>query len=350
MRRYYGLVVLLSLFWVADQALAAPVLTGIDVLERQDFLALRTACRAASRTFAPGPGGPTKAEWTGLAGGRSTCLAGMQPKRVPGLTVMTLFSPGARHERDSRYGAPQRWTEYVYRQRPRWRHRLAHRQLSSVTAMPSAARSRNNFAHWMRWSSICRMWASASIPTKPWWWYFLEGAAHTDTGYRGARPAKPDQRGNDTRADVASGPELCQLHAAAGTPRDDTGGTGNLLHCRKAFAIQAHRGAHGELASRGVVRSNRSQVDQTRRRTCVAWRPLHSTPASACWKRATSAWGRGTDAPFERLGAPWIDDRELAGALNARHIPGVRFRQGKVCSFGRVFYIRGNFARVSGCW
>jgi uncharacterized protein YbbC (DUF1343 family)/CubicO group peptidase (beta-lactamase class C family) len=35
--------------------------------------------------------------------------------------------------------------------------------------------------------------------------------------------------------------------------------------------------------------------------------------------------GRGTDTPFELLGAPWIDARELAGYLNHRQIPGIRF-------------------------
>jgi uncharacterized protein YbbC (DUF1343 family) len=35
--------------------------------------------------------------------------------------------------------------------------------------------------------------------------------------------------------------------------------------------------------------------------------------------------GRGTDTPFELLGAPWIDGRALAGYLNARQIEGVRF-------------------------
>ena len=35
--------------------------------------------------------------------------------------------------------------------------------------------------------------------------------------------------------------------------------------------------------------------------------------------------GRGTDTPFELLGAPWINARELAAYLNARAIPGVRF-------------------------
>jgi uncharacterized protein YbbC (DUF1343 family) len=35
--------------------------------------------------------------------------------------------------------------------------------------------------------------------------------------------------------------------------------------------------------------------------------------------------GRGTDTPFEHIGAPWIDGVRLSDALNARSIPGVRF-------------------------
>jgi uncharacterized protein YbbC (DUF1343 family)/CubicO group peptidase (beta-lactamase class C family) len=35
--------------------------------------------------------------------------------------------------------------------------------------------------------------------------------------------------------------------------------------------------------------------------------------------------GRGTDTPFEQLGAPWVDGVQLSDALNARNIPGVRF-------------------------
>lgn len=35
--------------------------------------------------------------------------------------------------------------------------------------------------------------------------------------------------------------------------------------------------------------------------------------------------GRGTDTPFELVGAPWIKSRELAAYLNARGIGGVRF-------------------------
>jgi len=35
--------------------------------------------------------------------------------------------------------------------------------------------------------------------------------------------------------------------------------------------------------------------------------------------------GRGTDTPFEQIGAPWIDGVRLAEFLNARRLPGVRF-------------------------
>jgi len=34
--------------------------------------------------------------------------------------------------------------------------------------------------------------------------------------------------------------------------------------------------------------------------------------------------GRGTDAPFEQIGADWIDGKRLSAWLNARKIPGIR--------------------------
>lgn len=36
--------------------------------------------------------------------------------------------------------------------------------------------------------------------------------------------------------------------------------------------------------------------------------------------------GRGTTRPFELIGAPWVNGRQLAEALNGRGLPGVRFR------------------------
>jgi uncharacterized protein YbbC (DUF1343 family) len=35
--------------------------------------------------------------------------------------------------------------------------------------------------------------------------------------------------------------------------------------------------------------------------------------------------GRGTDTPFELIGAPWLDGQRLSAYLNSRRIPGVRF-------------------------
>jgi uncharacterized protein YbbC (DUF1343 family) len=35
--------------------------------------------------------------------------------------------------------------------------------------------------------------------------------------------------------------------------------------------------------------------------------------------------GRGTEAPFEEFGAPWMHGEDVADRLNERHIPGVRF-------------------------
>jgi uncharacterized protein YbbC (DUF1343 family) len=35
--------------------------------------------------------------------------------------------------------------------------------------------------------------------------------------------------------------------------------------------------------------------------------------------------GRGTEAPFEEFGAPWLNGEEVAEALNVRNLPGVRF-------------------------
>ena len=47
-------------------------------------------------------------------------------------------------------------------------------------------------------------------------------------------------------------------------------------------------------------------------------------PGVALVEGANISVGRGTDTPFEVLGAPWINARELSQYLNARQIPGVR--------------------------
>ncbi len=48
-------------------------------------------------------------------------------------------------------------------------------------------------------------------------------------------------------------------------------------------------------------------------------------PGIGAIEQSNLSVGRGTDAPFERVGAPWIDGVKLAEALNARQLAGVRF-------------------------
>jgi uncharacterized protein YbbC (DUF1343 family) len=58
--------------------------------------------------------------------------------------------------------------------------------------------------------------------------------------------------------------------------------------------------------------------------------------------------GRGTDRPFEWIGAPWLDGRRLAAALAQEKLPGVRFvplnitpvsstHKGKECGGMQIF-------------
>jgi len=47
--------------------------------------------------------------------------------------------------------------------------------------------------------------------------------------------------------------------------------------------------------------------------------------------------GRGTDTPFQWIGAPWLDGRRLAAYLTARKIPGVQFTPVHFTPAGSVF-------------
>ena len=48
-------------------------------------------------------------------------------------------------------------------------------------------------------------------------------------------------------------------------------------------------------------------------------------PGVALLETTNVSVGRGTDTPFEHFGAPWIDARQLARALNVAALPGLRF-------------------------
>ena len=69
--------------------------------------------------------------------------------------------------------------------------------------------------------------------------------------------------------------------------------------------------------------------------TGIRWVPpspnLRSTkgailyPGLEILQNADVSVGRGTETPFEEFGAPWIKGDDVAAALNARNLPGVRF-------------------------
>ncbi len=48
-------------------------------------------------------------------------------------------------------------------------------------------------------------------------------------------------------------------------------------------------------------------------------------PGTCLLENTAVSIGRGTDTPFEILGAPWFKGMEIADFLNSRQIPGVRF-------------------------
>jgi uncharacterized protein YbbC (DUF1343 family) len=57
-------------------------------------------------------------------------------------------------------------------------------------------------------------------------------------------------------------------------------------------------------------------------------RNLHQAtlyPGIGAFEGSNISVGRGTDTPFEQVGAPWIDGVRLAETLNGRQLPGVRF-------------------------
>lgn len=52
---------------------------------------------------------------------------------------------------------------------------------------------------------------------------------------------------------------------------------------------------------------------------------LASYPGSVYFEGTTLTEGRGTDRPFEQIGAPWLDAQEVARVMNDRRLPGIRF-------------------------
>jgi uncharacterized protein YbbC (DUF1343 family) len=52
---------------------------------------------------------------------------------------------------------------------------------------------------------------------------------------------------------------------------------------------------------------------------------LTNYPGSVYFEGTTLTEGRGTDRPFEQIGAPWLNAPEVAKVMNAKNLPGIRF-------------------------
>jgi len=60
-------------------------------------------------------------------------------------------------------------------------------------------------------------------------------------------------------------------------------------------------------------------------------------PGVALCEASNVSVGRGTDAPFELIGSPWIKAEELAAYLSGRQIPGVEFEPATFTPAGHLF-------------
>ena len=99
-----------------------------------------------------------------------------------------------------------------------------------------------------------------------------------------------------------------------------------------ATLFNAHHGIGVELIVARVANWERSQwFDETglpwvnpspNLRSLAA---LTSYPGSVYFEGTNLSEGRGTDRPFEQIGAPWLNAPAVAAVMNAMRLPGVRF-------------------------
>jgi uncharacterized protein YbbC (DUF1343 family) len=92
---------------------------------------------------------------------------------------------------------------------------------------------------------------------------------------------------------------------------------------------------HGIGADLIVVRASGWRRPQWQDETGLPWinpspnlrslAALNSYPGTVYFEGTNVAEGRGTDRPFEQVGAPWLDAGAVADAMNGMRLPGIRF-------------------------
>jgi uncharacterized protein YbbC (DUF1343 family) len=79
-------------------------------------------------------------------------------------------------------------------------------------------------------------------------------------------------------------------------------------------------------------------------------------PGTGCFEATNVSVGRGTEHPFEVIGAPWVKSNELVAALRAQKLPGLLFEpvsftptadvyKGELCHGVRILVTERNLAR-----
>ena len=121
-----------------------------------------------------------------------------------------------------------------------------------------------------------------------------------------------------------------------------------LFNGENKIGADLDRRADEELDARRLVRRDRAAVGQP---VAEHAQPDPGDALSGHRRdrvRSNVSVGRGTDTPFEQLGAPWIDGVALADALNARALPGIRFYPVRVHADVEQVRERGVRRRVHG--
>ena len=291
------------------------VLTGIDVLEANRFAPLAALATKHAGSLRIG----LLTNQTGLdAGGRRTIdvLAHDAENAVPGLKLKLLFSPehgiqgaldkeGIGNSTDAATGLPI---------------------VSLYGATPAERRPSVDILHGLDAVLIelqdagVRFYTYEAVVR-----YFLEAAAQTGTEVIVLDRPNPiggsivqgpvSDAGRDSYVDVAAVPVRHGM-----TLGELAGFLNGELKLHAPLSVIAMEGwQRGDwFDDTGLTWTNPSPNLRSAREAILY-------PALGLIETTNISVGRGTDTPFEYVGAPWVDGRALAHALNARFLPGVRF-------------------------
>jgi uncharacterized protein YbbC (DUF1343 family)/CubicO group peptidase (beta-lactamase class C family) len=288
---------------------------GIDVLEADHFAELATIARKHGGTLRIG----LLTNQTGLdAKGRRTIdiLAHDAPSALPGLQLETLFSP--EHGINGAFDSAN-----------------IHNSTDAATGLPvvslygaSDADRRPPSASLQSLDAVVIDLQDAGVRYYTYETvvrYFLEAAAKTHTNIVVL------DRPNPITGSFVQGP-------VSDPGRSSYVDVMNIPSRHGLTLGELARYVNGELNLRApltVVRMRGWQRGDWFDSTGEAWinpspnlRSLQAAtlyPALGLIETANISVGRGTDAPFEQIGAPWINAVDLALYLNRRDLPGVRF-------------------------